>query len=108
MPWEDSFIASLSDSARESPLNDDVMPSVMQFGLRRVVTGNPQPGFVPHPGYVSLFPFLMKLIPPGSKELTAQVRARSTPPPPLTPFPRNAVILWSCDAPHPAVREELA
>lgn len=43
--------------------------------VRRVVTGaTPQPRFVPHYGYVSLFPLLMGLIPDDAPELGQQLQ----------------------------------
>lgn len=41
--------------------------------LVRAVAERPQLGFVPHVGYVSLFPFMMKIIPPASWVLEKQL-----------------------------------
>ncbi|CAI5536063.1 unnamed protein product, partial [Closterium sp. Naga37s-1] len=42
---------------------------------RRVVKGSPTLRFVPHFGYVSLFPLLLRLIPPHASELGQQLEA---------------------------------
>jgi len=54
--------------------------------LRRVVKGLPVPQHVPHVGYVSLFPFLMKLLPPDAPELASQLSVIQDPNHLWTPF----------------------
>lgn len=41
---------------------------------RRVADAAPAPGFVPHLGYISLFPLLLRLVPADSPELEATLR----------------------------------
>lgn len=55
-------------------------PGNPQGEPERVVTGAPPvPSFVPHYGYVSLFPLLMQLIPPHSPQLGQQLQLLRSP-----------------------------
>eukprot|EP00798_Chlamydomonas_sp_ICE-L_P009096 gene9096-16221_t len=48
-------------------------PSPLLEASLRVVTGTPSPQLVPHFGYVSLFPLMMRLLPPDSVQLGRQL-----------------------------------
>ncbi len=52
-----------------------------RFGepLRAVIGAPPAPRFVPHTGYVSLFPLLLRLLPPAAPELGAALTALRDP-----------------------------
>ncbi|KAK9809318.1 hypothetical protein WJX73_004307 [Symbiochloris irregularis] len=47
--------------------------------IRKVTGQAPQPRFVPHVGYVSLFPLLMRLLPPDSPALGKQLQSLRDP-----------------------------
>ncbi|CAI5491812.1 unnamed protein product [Closterium sp. Naga37s-1] len=68
---------------------------------RRVVKGSPTLRFVPHFGYVSLFPLLLRLIPPHASELGQQLEALREEKLLWTPFGLRSLATTRCHTPSP-------